>query len=119
MDMRLVPVDQQVAVALRAGQQICHLRDKSLPLLGISPAEQLLGSFPGQVETVQGSPDRLATITDAEALAHPTDQAPQRPARCCGGTGYRGCSGCLPGGTDDDIQFGCDVRAKGGRPPVR
>ena len=81
MDMRLVPVDQQVAVAWRAGQQICHLFDKSPPLLGISPAEQLLGFVPGQAETVQGSPDRLATITQPETLGHPTDQAPQRPAR--------------------------------------
>jgi hypothetical protein len=71
MDMRLVPVNQQVAVALGAGQQILHPINEGLPLFRIRTTEQLLGLFPGQVETVQGGADRLATTAQAEALAHP------------------------------------------------
>jgi hypothetical protein len=61
VDMRFVPVNQQVAVTLRASQQVLDLFDKGLPLLRIGPAEQLLGLFPGLVETAQRGPDRLAT----------------------------------------------------------
>jgi hypothetical protein len=73
---------------------------------------------------VQGRPDRFATITDTAALAHPADQAPQRPSGRGIGTGYRGTGypgrgGRILGGADDGIQFGRDARAKGGRPPVR
>src|ERR1700739_4048588 len=80
MDMRLVPVDQQVTVTLSAGQQFWHLPDEGLPLCGIGPTEQRLGLLPGQVQTVQSGPDRLATTAPAKALAHPADQASQRPS---------------------------------------
>ena len=119
MDVRLVPVDQQVTVALSAGQQVLHLSDEGLPLCRIGPTEQLLGPLPGQIQTMQGRPDRLSTIKNAKALAHPADQAPQRPPRRGIGTGYRRSGSRAPGGAEDGIQFGCDARAKGGRPPVR
>jgi hypothetical protein len=119
MDMRLVPVDQQVTVALRAGQQVWHLPDKGMPLCGIGPTEQLLGLLPGQVQTVQRGPDRLATTAQAKALAHPADQTSQRPSRRGIGPGYRGFGSRALGSAEDGIQFGFDVRAKGGRPPVR
>ena len=119
MNIRLVPVDQQGTVALGAGQQVLHLPDKGLPLCGIGPTEQLLGSLPRPIQAMQGRPDRLATITDAKALAHPADQTPQRPSRRGIGTAYRGDGSRARGGAEDDIQFGCDARAKGGRPPVR
>lgn len=118
MDMRLVPVDQQVMVALGTGQQVLHLPDKGLPLCGIGPTEQLLGLLPRQVQTVQSGPDRLATTAQAKVLVHPADQAPQRPSGRGIGTGYRGCGGA-PSGADDGAKGGFDVRAKGGRPPVR
>src|ERR1700761_926175 len=119
MDMRLVPVDQQVTVALSAGQQVLHLSDKGLPLCGIGPTEQLLGLLPGQIQAMQGRSDRLATTAQAKALAHPADQAPQRPPRRGIGTCYRGYGSRALGGAENGIQFGCDARAKGGRPPVR
>src|SRR6201993_3009632 len=90
MDMRLVPVDQQVMVALGTGQQVLPLPDEGLPLCGSGPTEQLLGLLPGQVQTVQSGPDRLATTAQAKALAHPADQAPQRPSGRGIGTGYWG-----------------------------
>ena len=114
MEMRLVPVDQQVTVGLGAGQQVLHLPDEGLPLCGIGPTEQLLGLLPGQVQTVQSGPDRLATTAQAKALAHPADQASQRPSRRGIGTGYRGCGGGAPGGADDGAKGGFDGRAKGG-----
>src|ERR1700755_380062 len=97
MDMRLVPVDQQVMVALGTGQQVLHLPDEGLPLCGIGPTEQLLGLLPGQVQTVQSGPDRLATTAQAKALAHPADQGSQRPSGRGIGTGYGGCGGGAPG----------------------
>jgi hypothetical protein len=96
-----------------------HLPDEGLPLCRISPTEQLLGLLPGQVQTVQSGPDRLATTAQATALAYPVDQASQRPSRRGIGTGYRGYGSRALGGAEDGIQFGFDVRAKGGRPPVR
>jgi hypothetical protein len=69
VDVRFIDVDQQVPVALGAGQHALELFDKGLPPLGVGPAQQLLGFLPRQLEAVQGYPDRLATAAAAEALA--------------------------------------------------
>ena len=57
---------------------VCRLPVKS-PWL--NPAEPLLGFLPRQRAAVQNSPDRLAAASQPKALAHPADQAAQRPAR--------------------------------------
>jgi hypothetical protein len=43
---------------------------------------------------------------------HPADQTPQRPSRRRIGTAYRGYGSRALGGAEDDLQFGCDARAK-------
>ena len=119
VDVGFVQVDQQMAVVLGTGQQILDLLDKSLPALRVGPAEQLLGLLPRQSQSMQGGADRLPTAGPAELLTYPADQTAQRPARRWIGSGYgRGCGGAL-GGTDGFAKGGFDLRAKGGRPPVR
>ena len=119
VDVRFVQVDQEMAVALGTGEEILDLLDKGLPALRIGPAEQLLGFLPGQLQAMQGGADRLAAAGPAELLTDPANQTAQRPARRWIGSGYRrGCGGAL-GGTDCLAEAGLDLRAKGGRPPVR
>src|SRR3954466_2594163 len=60
VDVRLVHVDQEVLVALGAGQQALELLNKGLPPLRVGSAEKLLGFLPRQLEAVQGRADRLA-----------------------------------------------------------
>src|SRR5205085_10075069 len=107
-------------VALGALQHALELLDKRLSLLWIGPSQQLFGLLPRQLAAVQNSPDRLATAHQAEALAHPADQAAQRPARRGVGPFYgwggRRALGCA----DRLAEFGLALRAKRGRrPPVR
>ena len=107
-------------VALGANQQPLKLFDKGLPPLRIGPSQKLLGILPRQLEAVQGSADRLATAPQPEALAHPANEAAQRPARrwIDPGSGRR--RGRALGGADDLAKLGSAVRAKKGRrPPVR
>ena len=104
---------------LGTGQQILDLLDKGLPALRIGPAEQLFGLLPRQSQTMKGGAQRLAAAGPAEPLAHPADQTPQGPARRRIGTGYRRSGGGSLGGTDRLAKTGLDLRAKGGRPPVR
>ena len=119
VDVGFVQVDQQMAVVLGTGEEILDLLDKGLPALRIGPAEQLFGLLPRQSQTMKGSADRLPAAGPAEPLAHPADQTAQGPARRWIGSGYRwGCGGAL-GGTDRLAKTGLDLRAKGGRPPVR
>jgi hypothetical protein len=83
------------------------------------PAEQLLGLLPAQAQAAQRGADGLAAAGQAEPLAHPGDQALERPARRRRGIGYgRGGGGAL-GGADGLVELGLDARAKGRRPPVR
>src|SRR5215213_95955 len=49
VDVRLIDVDQQVLVALGAGQNILELLDERLSPLRVGPAQQLLGFLPGQL----------------------------------------------------------------------
>src|SRR3954454_15387923 len=107
-------------IALGALQHALELLDKGLPPLRVGPAQQLLGFLPRQLAAVQDHADRLATAQQAEALAHPADQAAQRPAwrRIRPGSGRR--RGRALGGADRLAEFGCAVQAKKGRgPPVR
>jgi hypothetical protein len=68
---------------------------------------------------VQGRADRLATAPQPEALAHPANEAAQRPARRRVGS-FSGWGGRRTlGGADGLTKRRCDLRAKGGRPPVR
>src|SRR3712207_6503169 len=92
VDVRLVEVDQQVAVALGALQQALKLRHKGVPPLRISPSKELSGFLPRQLEAVQGRADGLAAKQAAEALPHVGDQAPEGPARRRV-SAYYGCSG--------------------------
>src|SRR6188474_2492607 len=106
-------------IALSAGQNIPELLDKGLPPLRVSPAEQLLGFLPGQLAAVQNSPDRLAAAHQAEALTHKQRQPLQGPARrwVSSFSGWGGRRAL--GGADGRTKRRCDLRAKGGRPPVR
>jgi hypothetical protein len=120
VDVRLIDVDQQVLVALGAGQHALELLDKGFPPLRVGPAEQRLGFLPGQLEAVQRCSDRLATAPQPEPLASPMDKAAQRPARGWIGPNYGRRRGRALGGVDDLAEFGSAVRAKKGRrPPVR
>src|SRR3954463_337646 len=101
-----------MSIALGALQHALELLDERLSLLRIGPAEQLLGFLPRQLAAVQNSPDRLATAHQAEALAHPADQAAQGPAwRWI--SPFDGRSGCPAlGGADRITKRCCDLRAK-------
>jgi hypothetical protein len=119
MDVRLIKVDQPMSVLLGTSQQSPHLRDERFPPLRVSPAEQLAGFLPRQLQPVQGAADRLAAAGAAKRLPHPADQASQRPSGRRVGSGYgRRCRGVL-GDADDFAETDLDLGTKGGRPPVR
>src|SRR3954453_5321991 len=101
-----------MSIALSAGQNILELLKERLPLRRVGPAQQLLGFLPGQREAVQGRADRLATAPQPEALAHPANEAAQRPARrwISPGSGWR--RGRALGGADRLAEFGCALWAK-------
>jgi hypothetical protein len=120
VDVRLIHVDQEVLVTLGAGQQALELLDKRLSPLRIGSSQQLLGFLPGQREAMQGRTDRLATAPQPKALAHPANEAAQRPARrwISANDGRR--RGRALSGADRLAQFSFAARAKKGRrPPVR
>src|SRR3954454_16572688 len=119
MDVRLVHIDQEMPIALSAGQNIPELLDKDLPPLRIGPAEQLLGFLPRQLAAVQGCADRLAAAAAAAALGHRQHQPPEGDARRRVGplSGWGG--GRTLGGADGVSKRRRNLSAKGGRPPVR
>src|SRR5215212_7475534 len=82
VDVGLVEVDEPMSITLGTSQQILHLLDKGLPPLRIGSAEQLAGLLPGQLQPVQGTPDRLTAAAATKSLHHPVDQAAQGPAWC-------------------------------------
>src|SRR5215210_2231870 len=106
-------------IALSAGQNILELLNARLSPLRIGPSQQLLGFRPRQREAVQGRPDRLAAAHQPEPLADPADQAAQGPARRGVGPFYGWGGRRTLGGADGLTKRRCDLRAKGGRPPVR
>jgi hypothetical protein len=120
MDVRLVEVDQPMAVVLGTGQQILHRLDERFPPLRVGPAEQLAGLLPQQPQAVQGAADRLAAAETTKRLRHPADQASQGPARRWISPGsWRRRRGVL-GRADDLAEASLDLGAKRGRrPPVR
>jgi hypothetical protein len=81
VDVRLIEVDQPMAVVLGTDQQVPNLREERFPPLRVSSAEQLAGLLPRQLQAVQGTADRLAAAAAAKRLLHPADQTPQGPAR--------------------------------------
>ena len=119
VDVGLIKVDQMVAVALGAVQQGAELFDEGGPPFGVGAAEQLLGFLPRQAQPVQGSADGFAAAQATKPRLHEADQPLQRPTgfRVGAGDGWAGCF--LLGRVDFCAKGGCDVRAKGGRPPVR
>src|SRR3954447_20504614 len=119
MDVRLVQVDQEMPIALSAGQNIPELLDKGLPPLGVRPAEQLLGFLPRQLAAVQGRADRLAAAAAAAALPHRQTQPLQGPARRWVGSFSGWGGGRTLGGADGVSKRRRNLSAKGGRPPVR
>src|SRR3954447_7376998 len=104
-----------MAVVLGTSQDILDPLDKGLPALRIGPAEQLFGLLPRQSQTMQGGADRLPAAGSAELLTDPANQTAQR------GSG----SAPATGGAEAErwaarmIVSPIDLRAKGGRPPVR
>src|SRR5689334_25001991 len=78
MDVRLIQIDQQVLVALRAGQHIPEPLDKGLPLLRVGPSQRLLGFLPRQLAAVQNRADRLATAHQASTPGR-SARGPSRP----------------------------------------
>src|SRR5947209_6129957 len=104
-------------IASGAVQHAPELLDKGLPPLRVGPAQQLLGLLPRQLAAVESRADRLATAPQPEALAHPADQAAQRPARGWIGPGSGRRRGRALGGADHLAECGCAVWAKKGRPP--
>ena len=119
MKVSLIEIDQEVAVALGAGQQVLEAVDESLSVLRIRAAEQLFGLLPRQRKAVQGRPDGLATDAEAEVLAHERHQAlggeaGGRNSAVYGRRGHR-----TLGRTHELTETGRGPGAKGGRPPVR
>src|SRR3954466_3876991 len=107
-------------IALSAGQHALELLDKGLPPLGVGPSQQLLGFLPRQLAAVQDHADRLPAAQQAEALAHPADQAAQGPARGWIRPFYGAGGRRALGRADHLAEFGRAARAKKGRrPPVR
>jgi len=120
VDVRLVNVDQQVLVARRAVEQRLQLVQERLALGRVGPAQQLFGLLPRQLQAMQRGADGLAAEPPAEALLNPVHQAAQRPApRRRGPLVARRLGRGLLGLLDHAAERGLDLRAKGGRPPVR
>src|SRR3954453_10172144 len=80
MDVRLIEIDQVMALIARTVQQRADLGNESLPLLRISPTEELVGLLPRQLEPVQRPADGLAAAAAAKLRLHEASQTPQRPA---------------------------------------
>ena len=68
---------------------------------------------------MQGGADRLTAAGPADLLAHPADQALERPAGSRVGTGYGRSGGGALGDADGRAKAGLGAGAKGRRPPVR
>src|SRR3954468_22679494 len=114
MDVRLVHIDQEMPIALSAGQNIPELLDKGLPPLRIGPSQQLLGFRPRQLAAVQGRAECLAAAEAAKALTHIQHQPLEGPPWCRVGplSGWGG--GRTLGGADGVSKRRRDLSAKGG-----
>ena len=134
MDVRLIEIDEVMALIARTVEQRADLSNEGLSLLWIRPrsglmpcqavsrlgaTEQLMGLLPRQPEPVQRAADGLAAEAAAKLLLHKADQAPQRPARLYIGTGEGRTGRLVLRGANLLAQRGGNIWAKGGRPPVR
>src|SRR5438045_4176096 len=99
-------------IALGARQHALELLEERLSPLRVSPAEQLLGLLPRQLAAMESRADRLAAASQPKALAHPADQAAQRPARGWVGPFYRAGGRRALGRADHRAEFGFAARAK-------
>jgi hypothetical protein len=93
VEVRFVQVDEKVPVALGLGQHTLQRLDERLPPHRVGPAKQLFGLLPAQLQALQRGADGLAAAGLAEPLAHPGDQALERPAGCRLRAGRRRCAG--------------------------
>jgi hypothetical protein len=117
--MRLIEIDHVMALIARAVQQRADLGDKSLPLLRVSAAEQLVGLLPRQLEPVQRAADGLVAEAAAELRLYEVTQTPQRPTWLYLGASDRR-TGCLALRGANLLAKRCgNFWTKGGRPPVR
>src|SRR4051794_13357116 len=114
MDMRLIEIDQVMALIARPIQQRADLGDESLPLLRLGATEQLVRLLPRQLEPVQRPADGLAAEATAELRLHEANQTPQRPAWLYLGPSDRRTGGLALCGANLLAKRGGDVRAKGG-----
>src|SRR5205085_9834658 len=89
VDMRLIEIDQVMALIARTIQQRANLGNESLALLRIGTTEQRVGLFPRQLEPVQRAADGLAAAAAAKLCLHEASQTPQRPTRLYIGSGNR------------------------------
>jgi hypothetical protein len=119
MDVRLIEIDHVVALIARTIQQRADLGDEGLPLLWVSAAEPLVRLLPRQLEPVQRAADGLTAVAAAELLLHEANQTPQRPAWLYIGSDDGRTGRLAFGGAHLLAKCGGDIRAKGGRPPVR
>src|SRR3569623_150534 len=119
MDVRFIAIDQRMPLIPRAIQERADLPDEAFAPLGISASEQLLGFLPRQVQSPKGAADGLTAVAASEPLASERDQTSECPAWFRIGPGYGWCGCGLPGGMDVVAKRVFDLRAKGGRPPVR
>ena len=106
---------QQLQTSLQMGLQPrpCHSSTQS------AGEPQVVRFLPRQLEPVQRAADGLAAEAAAELRLHKANQTPQRPAWLYFGPSDRR-AGCLMlRGTDLLAKRGGNIRAKGGRPPVR
>ena len=114
MDMRLIEVDQVMALIARAVQQGTDPGDESLPLLRLGATEQLVGLLPRQLELVQRAADGLAAEAAAELRLHEANQTPQRPAWLYLGSGDWRTGRLALRGAKLLAKRGGNIRAKGG-----
>ena len=119
VDMCLIEIDQVMALIARTIQQRVDLGNESLPLLRLGAAEQLVRLLPRQLEPVQRPADGLAAAAAAELRLHEANQTPQRPAWLYIRSGDWRTGRLALRGANLLAKPGGDVRAKGGRPPVR
>jgi len=114
VDVRLIEVNQMVAVTLGAVQQGAQLLDEGCPPSGTGTAKQLPGLLPQQAKPVQGGADGFAAARLAEPRRHKASQPLERPAGLRIGPGYGWAGGLLLCGADF-LAKGClDAGAKRG-----
>ena len=87
--------------------------------LRLGATEQLVGLLPRQLKPMQRPADGLAAEAAAELRLHEASQTPQRPAWRYIGSGDGRTGRLAFCGANLLAKRGGDIRAKGGRPPLR